>query len=171
MFSADITVHQVLMYDIIVPVFYLGHFFLHHLLSLLPSSPPTPSLPTSLRSKREKGSGLPHHSWGDEVVLLVDGQRFPVHPRLPNNGLETNDGAGQQFEKYLQEDLLPAMVQYARVSGDMFSSPLFGNMKHNGQCTDPHLFSMHECGVPRDGPYVLVPCNSLPRIVSKHEAC
>ena len=82
------------------------------------------------------------------MVLLVDRQRFPVHPRLPNNGLETNDGAGQQFEKYLQEDLLPAMVQYARVSGDMFSSPLFGNMKHNGQCTDPHLFSMHDAGYP-----------------------
>ena len=84
MFSADITVHQVLMYDIIVPVFYLGLSFPSSSVSLLlsPFLLSSPSLPPSLHSKREKGSGLPHHSWGDEVVLLVDGQRFPVHPRL-----------------------------------------------------------------------------------------
>ena len=69
----------------------------------------------------------------------------------------SNDGARQQFEKYLQEDLLPAMVQYARVSGDMFynpnnSHPLFGNVTCKGQSTDQHLFNdiiMHEYVVPR----------------------
>ena len=53
MFSADITVHQVLIYDITVPVFYLGLSFPSLSISLLPLSfslllPLPPSLPLSL---------------------------------------------------------------------------------------------------------------------------